>query len=107
MSELRIVYTTWPDAEAARAAARVLVDEGLVACANLIAGVESFYRWQGAVESSNEVILLLKTLDVRVSEVMQRVGELHSYRVPCVVELSVGQVTPPFLAWAKDSVSQP
>lgn len=107
MNELRLIYTTWPNAEAARTAATILVNEGLVACANLIAGVESFYRWQGEVESSNEVILLLKTLDQRVAEVMHRVCDLHSHSVPCVVELSVGRVTPPFLAWARDAVSQP
>jgi periplasmic divalent cation tolerance protein len=105
MTELRVIYTTWPDASSARSAAKTLVDEGLVACANLIVGVESFYRWQGEVESSDEVILLLKTLDLRVAAVMQRVCELHSYSVPCVVELSVGMVTPPFLAWARGSVS--
>jgi periplasmic divalent cation tolerance protein len=104
VSALRLLYTTWPDVESARRAAHTLVDEQLVACANLIPGMESIYRWQGAVESATEVILLLKTLDQRVAAVMQRVAELHTYSVPCVVELSVGAVAPAYLAWAVESV---
>ena len=105
MSEFRLVYTTWPDAESARTAARKLLDERLIACANLLAGVESIYRWQGEVESSGEVVLLLKTLDDHVPAVMQHIGAFHPYEVPCIIELHVGAVTQPFLNWVTDSVA--
>jgi periplasmic divalent cation tolerance protein len=104
MSDLRIIYTTWPDAESARAAARSLVEEGLVACANLIPGIESVYRWQGEVESSAETLLLLKTVDGLVHEVMQRVSAMHTYDVPCIIELHVESVSAPFLAWVRETM---
>lgn len=104
MSALRILYTTWPDTESARRAAHTLVGEQLVACANLIPGMESIYRWQGEVESATEVILLLKTVVQRVPDVIRRVTELHTYSVPCVVELTPGAVAPAYLAWAVESV---
>ena len=70
--EVLVVLTTWPDVEKARAAARTLVEEKLAACANLVPGVESIYRWQGAVETSAEVLVILKTTDRPLPDAARR-----------------------------------
>lgn len=99
-----MLYATFPEGEAAFAAARTLIDERLVACANLLPGMRSLYRWQGKVESAEEVVLLLKTTAARVPEAMARIAQLHPYDVPCVVEVPLGAVHGPYGEWLRESV---
>jgi len=79
------VFSTYPDAETARSIAHTLVKEQLAACANIIPGVESIYRWKGAIETSGEVLAILKTTEERYPELEARIKELHPYEVPEVV----------------------
>jgi periplasmic divalent cation tolerance protein len=79
--------------------ARALVEEGLVACANLLPRVRSIYRWGGAVEDEAEVLLLLKTTEARLPALQARVLELHPYEVPEVLALEVAGVNARYLAW--------
>ena len=99
--EVLVVLTTWPDAERARAAARTLVEEKLAACANLIPGVESIYRWQGAVETNAEVMVVLKTTIGRYPMLENRIRALHSYEVPEIVALRVADGLPAYLRWVE------
>ena len=101
--EVLVVLTTWPDAERARAAARALVEERLAACANLVPGVESIYRWQGAVETSAEVMVVFKTTIGRYPMLENRIRELHSYEVPEIVALRVADGLPAYLRWVEAS----
>ncbi len=101
--EVLVVFTTWPDAERARNAARTLVEEKLAACANLVAGVESIYRWQGAVETSAEVMVVLKTTIGRYPMLENRIRALHSYEVPEIIALRVADGLPAYLRWVEAS----
>jgi periplasmic divalent cation tolerance protein len=94
-----LLYVTCETAEEARRLARTLVGDRSVACANIIEGMQSVYRWQGEVVEATETILLLKTVGMRVPQVIARVRELHSYAVPCVVELPLGRGNPDYLGW--------
>ncbi len=94
-----MVYITTPDLDVARRIARTLVEERLAACANILPGVESFYRWQGAVQHDQEVALIVKTRAALLEALMERVVALHPYEVPCVVALPLNQGHEPFLRW--------
>ena len=99
MSDVRFVYvTTGDEAEADRIAATV-VEERLAACANVIPGMRSVYRWQGKVERGQETVLILKTTGALSAQLIARIKALHSYEVPCVVTLVVEGGNPDFLAW--------
>lgn len=99
MSEVRFVYvTTGEEAEADRIAEAV-VAERLAACANIIPGMRSVYRWQGKVERGQETVLVLKTTAALSAQLTARIKALHSYEVPCVVTLAVDGGNPDFLAW--------
>lgn len=101
--EVLIVLTTWPDLEKARAAARTLVEEKLAACGNIIPGVESIYRWQGAVETSGEVLVVFKTTIARYQMLETRILALHSYEVPEIVCLRASDGLPSYLRWVESS----
>ncbi len=101
--EVLVILTTWPDVEKARAAAHILVEEKLAACANLLPAVESIYRWQGKVETGAEVLMVLKTTATRYSALEIRIQALHSYEVPEIVALRVADGLPQYLQWVMDS----
>lgn len=101
--EVLIVLTTWPDLDAARAAARVVVEERLAACANLGPAIESIYRWEGKVETASEVLMILKTTIGRYPQLETRIKALHSYAVPEIVSLRVTDGLPAYLRWVEAS----
>jgi periplasmic divalent cation tolerance protein len=107
MSELSVVLVTAPDLDTAARLARALVEERLAACGNLVPGVRSIYRWQGAVHDEAEVLVVLKTRRDAVEALRARVVALHPYECPEVVALSVGDVHPPYLAWVLGEVGTP
>ncbi len=78
---------------------RALVEERLAACANLLDGMTSIYRWQGAIQEDAEVVLIAKTRTELVPRLVERVRALHSYDVPCVVTLPISDGNPAFLEW--------
>jgi periplasmic divalent cation tolerance protein len=105
--ETLIVLTTWPDADTARAAARAVVDECLAACGNIVPGVESIYRWEGAVQTSAEVLVIFKTTIGRYPQFETRIKALHSYEVPEIVALRVADGLPAYLRWVEAACLPP
>ena len=93
------VYVTCGDKDEAKSIARTIVTERLAACANLIPGMTSIYRWQGEIAEDDETVLILKTRDDLVAALTERVRTLHSYDCPCVVALPVTGGNPAFLDW--------
>ena len=85
--------------------AQRLVEEGLCACVNVVPGVTSFFRWQGAVDRAEEVLLVAKTTAAAVERLRARIVELHPYEVPEVLELPVGGGLPAYLHWLATSVN--
>ena len=99
MEEPILLYVTCANKDEAKSIARVLVGERLIACANILGKITSIYRWEGAVAENDEIAVFLKTcrnMEVRVTE---RVKELHSYDVPCVIALPITGGNPDFIHW--------
>jgi periplasmic divalent cation tolerance protein len=104
MSEpLHVVLVTAPDAEVGARIGRVLVEEGLAACANLVPGIRSIYRWEGAVHDDAEVLLILKTRAALSAALAARVRALHPYQLPEVLALPVAGGSEPYLDWVRSA----
>jgi len=95
----RIVLVTAPDMKTARRLARAALDAGLIACANLVPKIESHYRWQGRVERSAEVLLVLKTSRAQLAALEKLVQAKHPYDTPEFVVLNPVGGTKKYLAW--------
>jgi periplasmic divalent cation tolerance protein len=94
-----VVLVTTPTAEKAAEIARVLVEERLAACGNVLPGLRSIYRWQGKVQEDAEALLLLKTQRGRFGELRDRILALHPYEVPEVIALPVEAGSAAYLDW--------
>ena len=101
--EVAVVLVTGPDAELERLAERV-VDERLAACANLIPGVRSVYRWEGKLARDDEAMAVLKTTRAGLPALRARVLELHPYDVPEVLALPVELGSDSYVRWIGDCV---
>lgn len=99
MTAVRVVLTTVSGQEAAERLARTLVEERLIACANLVPGVVSVFRWKDQVQTEPEVLLLLKTREAVLDRLVQRLGDLHPYEVPEIVCLPPAAATAPYGQW--------
>jgi periplasmic divalent cation tolerance protein len=93
------VYVTTKDADEARMLARMLVEERLAACANILPDMQSVYHWDGKLQETSEAVLILKTRSTLFPAVEARVKELHSYKTPCIVGLPIGMGHGAFLSW--------
>lgn len=94
-----LVYITVPDLSVARRIGKNLVEQRLAACANILPAMESFYWWKGAVQSDQEVVLIVKTRAALLKPLTDRVVVLHPYDVPCIVALPIQGGYDPFLRW--------
>jgi periplasmic divalent cation tolerance protein len=97
--QVHLAFCTCPDAGTATRIAQALVDERLAACVNVLPGVQSVYRWQGAVERADEVLLLIKTRAGRLSALSARIQALHPNELPEVVAVEAAGGLPAYLQW--------
>ncbi len=93
------VYTTYPSIVEAEAAGRSLVGDGLCACVNILPGMVSLYRWQGAIERGDEVVMIIKTRASLAEPVRAAVKRLHSYTTPAILVIPIDQVDADYKAW--------
>jgi len=105
-SDPRVVFVTAPDLEVAGKIARAVVEDRLAACASLLPGVTSIYRWRGEVLEDAEVLLLIKTRLEHLDDLERRVLELHPYEVPEFIALEPAHVEPRYLAWLQSETSE-
>ena len=108
-SPICLLYTCWPDTERAEAAARVLLDEKLIACCNILPPGKSIYVWKDAVQCEPEIIAFFKTSQKRSRLVRDRLLALHPYDEPAIIEVSTqtDASAPGFVEWVNATVRDP
>ncbi len=102
---VRVVLVTGPEPATLESIGRVLVEERLAACVNIIPGVTSVYRWEGEIRADSEALAVIKTTEDCVQAARLRVAELHPYDVPEFVALEVVEGSPAYLQWVRESVA--
>ena len=101
-SDVAVVVASVPDHEVGRRLARALLQERLIACANLVGGVTSLYRWEGEVQEEGESLVVMKTRAALVPRLVARIPELHPYELPEVLALRVDDGLPAYCRWVLD-----
>lgn len=107
MSDVRLYFCTCPDVASAERLANALVERRLAACVNLLPGIRSVYRWQGAIEQGEEVLLLIKSRDELFTSLSDAIRELHPYELPELIAVKVDSGLPAYLDWVRAETDKP
>jgi periplasmic divalent cation tolerance protein len=99
MPDIVSVYAVFADDDEARRIARIVVEERLAACANILAPCHSIYRWQGKIEETAEVPAIFKTGAETAPKLIERIAALHSYEVPAIVIWPISEASPAYEDW--------
>jgi periplasmic divalent cation tolerance protein len=105
MDQPLLLLTNLPDQASAAALATHLVEARLAACVNCLAPCQSVYRWQGQVESTSEVPMLIKTTTARYAEVEAALQAMHPYDLPELIALPIEQGLPAYLDWLRQETT--
>jgi periplasmic divalent cation tolerance protein len=95
----RLMFCTCPDEATAQGIAETLVQERLAACANLLPGITSIYRWDGRIQRDPEVLVLIKTTVEHVERLTARLRALHPYEIPEIIAVPITEGLPDYLSW--------
>jgi periplasmic divalent cation tolerance protein len=101
------VYCVFANAEEAERIGRTVVEEGLAACINILGPCRSIYRWQGAIETADEVPAILKTTAEGADSLIARVAAMHSYDVPCIAVWPIERLLLSYSEWVESAVGSP
>ncbi|SMO59008.1 divalent-cation tolerance protein CutA [Gracilimonas mengyeensis] len=106
---LRLLYITTKDLEEARTIGQKLVEQDLAACANILDGMESIYKWKGELQHDQECVLLIKTHYSRVKKVTRMIKDMHSYECPAIISLTIteDEGNQEYLEWLEKTSKQP
>jgi periplasmic divalent cation tolerance protein len=99
-----IILVTTKDKKEATKIARGLLEAKLIACANIVEGIQSLFWWQGKIDSAKEVLLILKTKKILSKKVASKVKLLHSYKTPEIIALPIVDGNKDYLDWIASSV---
>lgn len=99
------VYCVFASIEEAERIGRIVVEEGLGACINILGPCRSIYRWQGAIETAQEAPAILKTSAEAADALISRIAGLHSYDVPCIAAWPIEKLLLGYAGWVEQSVS--
>lgn len=94
-----MVYTTFPDFTSAKRVGGELVEKQWAACVNILGGMTSVYRWEGKLETSEEVVMIIKTTAARADGVVAEVEKLHPYDTPAVLSWQATGGSRAFIDW--------
>lgn len=100
-----VVFVTAPDAECARRLARAALEARLIACANLVPGLESHYWWQDKLETSAETLIIFKTTRRRLPALERLILTQHPYDTPEIISLPLHQGSAKYLAWLAEEAT--
>ena len=96
--EMAIILTTYGSMESAKEISRKIVLDGAAACASIVR-CDSIYEWEGVVREEPEYMVMYKTAEHGVSNLMAQVAQSHPYDTPEIARIPVGEVNPPYMKW--------
>ncbi|MDG2149492.1 MAG: divalent-cation tolerance protein CutA [Planctomycetota bacterium] len=103
MDQIRVVFTTVPDAAVGSEIAKRVVEEDLAACVNIVPGLRSVFKWDGKVSDDPEALLIAKVRADKLTDYEARLSELHPYDVPEILALQPDHVSEAYLSWVMGS----
>jgi periplasmic divalent cation tolerance protein len=103
MADEKLIMSTAGSKDEAVRIGRMLVEERLAACVNVLGPIASVYRWQGKIEDAQEVLMLIKTTAKKSAGTISRLRELHSYELPEAIELDIKAGSPEYLKWLREN----
>jgi periplasmic divalent cation tolerance protein len=98
------VYVVFASADEAERIGRLVVEERLAACVNILGSIRSIYRWKGEVETADEVASIFKTSEEQAGALITRIAGLHSYDVPCITSWPIDKILGSYADWVEDNV---
>lgn len=98
------VYAIFADRAEAERIGRVMVEQRLAACTNILGEVHSIYRWKGKIEEANEVAAIFKTSNESADLLITRIAALHSYDVPCIATWPIDKILGSYADWVEQNV---
>ena len=101
-----MIFCTVPDPITAKKISRILVEEKLAACCNIVPGLNSIYRWENKIQDETELLLIIKTRQELFSELEQRVKNLHPYAVPEIIAMPILNGNIEYLKWMDENVKK-
>ncbi len=101
-----IVFITAPDLKTSKNLVQGALESKLIACGNIISGIQSYYWWQGKIEKSKEVLIVIKTTKEKLNLLKKFIIKNHPYDVPEFVVMEIVDGFEKYLKWVKDSVNK-
>jgi len=105
MNNIKFLYTTFSNRDSAKSVVARLIDEKLIACAN-ISNIESIFKWEDKICYVDEVSVILKTTSELLSEVISRLEDLHQYKTSCIAIIGIDSVNQVFGQWVQENVKK-
>ncbi len=105
MSTVCLGYMTFPDEKTAEAICQKLLEDKLIACANIIPKSFSLYEWEGSLKKASEVVTFIKTTTTCTDKITESLKNNHPHMCPCFLTFSVQAGTPDFLDWVRESTT--
>ena len=102
-----LVYSTFPSLDAAEAVGRELVERRLAACANILPGMTSIYRWEGTIARDSEVVMIIKTRASLADQTIAEVKALHTYANPALLVVPIIGGSAEYLHWLGEETADP
>jgi periplasmic divalent cation tolerance protein len=99
-----VILVTAPNKKEAKNIAGALVKKKLAACVNIVAGIESIFRWQGKVDRATEALLIIKSKKSKLPRIIRMIKSLHSYDTPEIIALPIIGGEKKYLKWIDESV---
>lgn len=103
--KILLALSTFPDRETAQRISNQLVTEKFAACANILPGIESIYRWKDKIETGNETLVFFKLSEDRQSAFQEKLRALHPYEVPEIIFVPISSGLPEYLRWVGENCS--
>lgn len=104
MSPFIVVFMTASDRVEAEKIVRNLLEERLIACANIVGPVSSLFWWKGKIDKASEFLVIMKSEKKFFKRLSERVREIHSYEVPELITMPIIEGLPSYLDWLKGSL---